>query len=87
MTEKIIKRLVLELEPETSAFCTTMRVVVYINDKFVVHKAEPICDKNDFDDMFSIALEHAKREILETIKKLDAIEWDKQKIQNMAASL
>ena len=40
-------------------------------------------DDRGFEDSFSLVFDHVKQTILDQIKKLDAVNWDKDEIQKM----
>ena len=63
-------------------YALTLILTAYAND-IAIEKRGVFREDKNFQDSFSLLFDHAKATILEQIKKLDAINWDKDKMQQM----
>ena len=74
----------ISLEIHQSQFDARKLSLRVVANGILIKKSEWFYEGNDFEDQFSYLVERAKRGILEQVKKLDAIDWDKNKILEMA---
>ena len=79
-----IRYLVVKLKPGRYPFNNVETISVSVVAHGVVIRAnESYHKQDDFEALFPHLMEHAKHTILEQVKKLDAVGWDKQKIRDM----
>ena len=74
----------ISIEIHQSQFDTRKLTLRVVANGILIKKNEWFPEGNDFEDQFSYLVERAKRGILEQVKKLDAIDWDRDKILEIA---
>lgn len=79
-----IEGIVVTIEPfDSDEHSFNLTLIAYVNGIKIEKSGMFFDDDKDFDDSFLHLFNHVKQTIREQIEKLDAINWDKDKIREM----